>query len=393
MFRQIEFENIVALPGRHGPPPTNLPLMGGVQFPQDAPDWCFNLRGRQGGRIAGGRPPLDDVPLQNEKLSGTYVYGGFMHPHFGHMISEFMHRLWLLEKPEFQDTRPVFIDMSNRAGEKLLRNALSLMRLPEPLIVDTPMEIARLVVGEPGRVLRGTTMPGYNDFLERRLGYLRGSGKRHPPRLAVLRGHLGKPRCLGEQWLERELVREGYFAFRPEEYTLREQIEHYLDAKKIIFSEGSAIHLIDILPILNADVVVLNRRTPGLLAQTTLAGKCASLHLFDGQPMGDPRLPIGSGFNGISWVDMPAFVSFLKERGFICALPAVSFFDDPVAVFDDLDGYLRVRKSKASVADDPATVRQMINFLVRGTGVIIGRIETKNRAIAARRAAVAAAGA
>ena len=174
----------------------------------------------RGGEIAGGRPPREAVPDSREVVPGTYLYGGFMHPHFGHMIAEFMHRLWPLERPEFQGVRPVFVDMLDRKGEKFLRNVLSLMRLPEPLIVDRPMEFERLVVGEVGKMHRGTAVPGYADFLERRLGYLRTTGKRHPTRLAVLRGHIRRPRCLGERWLERELVRAGYVAFHPEDYPL-----------------------------------------------------------------------------------------------------------------------------------------------------------------------------
>ena len=390
MIRLTEFKNIAAVPGRYGLPPTNVPLLGGVQFPPDAPDWCFNMRG---GEIAGGRPPREAVPDSREMVPGTYLYGGFMHPHFGHMIAEFMHRLWPLERPEFQGVRPVFVDMLDRKGEKFLRNVLSLMRLPEPLIVDRPMEFERLVVGEVGKMHRGTAVPGYADFLERRLGYLRTTGKRHPTRLAVLRGHIRRPRCLGERWLERELVRAGYVAFHPEDYPLREQVEHYLDAEKIIFSEGSAIHLMDIMPVIKADIAVLNRRPRGLLAQRTLADKCASLHLFDGHPMGDPRFPINSGFNGLSWVDMPGFMRFLKECDFLAELPAVDFFDDHEAVFEEMLAHLRPGLSGPVSPDDPEIMKQMMSFLVRGTGVITGRIETKNRAIATRRAAVAAAGA
>lgn len=65
---------------------------------------------------------------------------------------------------------------------------------------------------------------------------------------------------IGEEVFERYLANEGYLVFHPEQHTLLEQLSLYARAKKIIFSEGSAILPCILLPDLEAEVAVICRR-------------------------------------------------------------------------------------------------------------------------------------
>ena len=59
---------------------------------------------------------------------------------------------------------------------------------------------------------------------------------------------------------ETNLVMQGYKIFYPEQYSLAEQLTVYGCAKKLIFSEGSALLSCILLPDLGAEVAVVCRR-------------------------------------------------------------------------------------------------------------------------------------
>lgn len=334
------------------------------------------------GKILRGRPARDTLTETPPLLAGTYVFGGVLHPHFGHMIAEFMHRLWPLERPELRDAVPLFSRRIGAGNEGLVRGILALMNLPEPVFVDHPVTVERLIVGEPAKMLGSQSAPGYADFLERRLGHLRSSGPRHPRRLAVLRGHQTSGRCIGETWLERELEKAGYFAFHPENFPMRVQMEHYLDAEKVIFSEGSAIHVIDLMPRLDAEIAVLNRRSASI-ASCSLTDKCAALHMFDGIFIGHPSFDPRMQPQGLSWADMTAFTEMLRDKGFIDAVPETDFFRDPAAIRDDLVSYLRsARDMRGRDISEEALTAEALAFAVRGIGIAARHNPPRRRPVA-----------
>jgi hypothetical protein len=364
MKNLTEFNEIVVVPLRRPPPPRRAPLWGGVQFPDEAPDWCFHIRG---GKTRVRRPPRDELSVEPERLPGTYLYAGEVISHFGHMVSEFMHRLSPLGRPEYDGIRPLFVAPAGRRKEKVILDVLAAMRLPEPVFVDSPVRVDRLIIGEPAKMLHSPPMPGYADFLEERVGYLRGNGPRHPKRLAVLRGHLWAGRCIGEAWLERQLAEAGYFPFHPEQYPMQIQMEHYFDAEKIILTEGSAIHVLDLMPPLHAEIAVLNRRSPRL-AESSLRTKCAALHMFDGFLIGHPTFSPNKRPQALSGVNMPEFLEFLKEKQFIDTIPTADFFADKTAIRQDLLHYLRSPAAGEFEHErsDEEVLTEAVAFLVRG---------------------------
>ncbi|NEP44420.1 MAG: DUF563 domain-containing protein, partial [Okeania sp. SIO2H7] len=90
-------------------------------------------------------------------------------------------------------------------------------------------------------------------------------GRTHIP----LSGHTA-----GEKYLENLLVNEGYISLKPENYNILEQISYLMSAKKIIFSEGSAIYSLEFINYLDADIACLPRRPDNQHFYPHIYSKC-----------------------------------------------------------------------------------------------------------------------
>ncbi len=70
----------------------------------------------------------------------------------------------------------------------------------------------------------------------------------------------GMGKAIGEKYFEAFLKSNGYKIFYPEDYKLNEQLTVYLEASKIVFSEGSALHACILLPNIMAEIAIIARR-------------------------------------------------------------------------------------------------------------------------------------
>ncbi len=107
----------------------------------------------------------------------------------------------------------------------------------------------------------------------------------------------------GEGYLDTVFAELGVTVFRPESRPLREQLETYGRAARIVFCEGSAIHALQLLGRLEAEVVVICRRPGSSLAKASLLPRCRSVIYVDAlaelvfglRPSGWPQTPKGMG--------------------------------------------------------------------------------------------------
>ena len=108
-------------------------------------------------------------------------------------------------------------------------------------------------------------------------------------------------RFAGESYLEEVLRAAGVRVLRPERLSLPEQLRSYRDAAQLVYAEGSALHALQLLGRVDADVAVLERRPGTRLAQDNLRPRVRTLHyeevasgLVHGiLPTGRPALPKG----------------------------------------------------------------------------------------------------
>ncbi|MCG3168964.1 MAG: hypothetical protein CALGDGBN_00474 [Pseudomonadales bacterium] len=88
-------------------------------------------------------------------------------------------------------------------------------------------------------------------------------------------------RFAGEAYIEYLFTRAGFKVVRPECLSLKEQLDIYRSASVLVFSEGSALHTLQLLGRVDADVHVFERRSGANLAKKLLAPRCGVLIYHD----------------------------------------------------------------------------------------------------------------
>ena len=258
---------------------------GGIRWNPHPPEYAHRLVVRPDGRPAMRTrvESLAEAPRAASRLLGTTLYGDVFFNHFGHFMAECPHRLWAWERYRDQVDRLAILRPPPAApahpqtgaprgllGFQLQALAYLGIDSERVTLIDAPAMAETLLVPEQGSIWGGGPFAppsGYIDWLgERQQDFFaayspeRGS---YPERLCVTRGHLiHQGGIAGEAYLERLLAEEGFHIFRPERHSLAEQMNHYRHAREIVFTEGSALHGLELMGRLpqSPHIVILSRR-------------------------------------------------------------------------------------------------------------------------------------
>lgn len=190
-------------------------------------------------------------------VAGSYIYGGPIYNHFGHFMSEMIHRITLAR--------------ILNPGQKIVFVAppTTLSKIPDPpkyieailnfigvnrsdyIVVNVDSTIEELFVIESGSDLGGGPKPYYADFLRDnyRIKDLDGFKYKYGgKKLFVSRSRLNHGGgFLGEAYVEEWLGSAGFEAFFPENISFDEQVAAYSLSNEVVFSEGSACHGTELL--------------------------------------------------------------------------------------------------------------------------------------------------
>jgi len=216
--------------------------------------------------------PIDDEPLEPStipiNLSGTFAWGGALVNHFGHQIADFSMRLGptLLEFPTARFIFAVRKGKSVKSYDDLpefFKGILQWFNIsPDRLhVVDRPTVVERLVVAPQAEQLLCANGPDdqYLDYLDE---LIRTKRFDHAKNGIVYVSRAGqRSRFAGEGYIEQILMSIGVRVVRPENLKLEEQLRQYLSADLLVFSEGSAIHAVQLIGRCLSKVVVLLRRS------------------------------------------------------------------------------------------------------------------------------------
>ncbi len=224
--------------GRRGPAtvvdPSGAPVVdaGGFQRDRYVPAGFFDPR----------RAP------DAERLTGSYLFGGVLWPHFGHFIFESITRLWACDAMAEPPAGLLFF-APRRSAERLSpmqRDILDLLGIRTPVLVVTKPTLAeRLLVPRQGcgmgPLSAGT--PAFRQFLRGRLSRL--APRTDAPSIYISRSgyRLRRGGFLAEEDVETWLAAEGYTIFAPERHSIGEQVSTYLGAERIVSPDSSALHL------------------------------------------------------------------------------------------------------------------------------------------------------
>lgn len=319
-MEHCEFEGITVLPYSRLTPDTRVKLKGGPVFPSDAPSFVRHHRRKAVDEMeyAAGEP--DDMVA----LSGTYLYAGPLFTQFDHFMTESCHRLWAGRWLHGKFDGVLFAGTREQSDElrdypDFIREVLAYFAIsPDSVkIIAKPARVARLMVPPQGSALYKGAGEEYLEVLER-IADGRFLAQGMPKKVYVTRAHvITEGSFLGEEYLADQLASEGYFILTPEMATLEKVWEYYSNAEKLIFSEGSAIHAMELLPRVKAEVLVIGRNRMPWLADTVLKPRCRVLHVFgDTTPVGG--IPAGrkDGDCGIARVNICQLVRLIRKTRF-----------------------------------------------------------------------------
>ena len=212
-----------------------------------------DLHGPQGDHHQDQAPMLDPAMLGDleEAPDTTYVYGGFINPHYGHFIVNSLARQW----PRARAVQPKMKILCHgpatpdhwfgRPFIKAIFNALGLSR-EDFVTFDRPTMIPRLIVPLTSMREQSYVHSVFGDLCARigrnLLGAEHSVRDPRPAYLSKAGLKSGVGRVVNESKIVELLDREGVEIIFPEQIDLPSQIKLYAERENICAIAGSALH-------------------------------------------------------------------------------------------------------------------------------------------------------
>jgi hypothetical protein len=307
------------LPARAGWPyfdpeflPTFWPHLYGDPLPAPG-DWRRSLP-----RLADAHAPTSD---QVSDRVDAGIWCGPIILHFGHIVADFAMRIagsarldpatpLVFSLPPFRDVEPppYFWDIVDHLGADRRRI----------LLLRKPTRFDRLfVLPQAERPAGGGPSRRHLRLMDAITG-AQTAGDRDIEQVFVSRARLAEGRFAGEAYIEEALSRAGVTIFHPETADLQAQLRLYRRTRSLIFSEGSALHALQLLGHLDADIIVLVRRPRRRMAAACLRPRARSLDYLEavrGLVHGLSRSGRTIRRAGMSVLDEKLFLAGLARRG------------------------------------------------------------------------------
>ncbi|WP_264874455.1 glycosyltransferase family 61 protein [Vibrio agarivorans] len=233
-----------------------------------------------------------------KKLEGNYLYAGPLYNHFGHIMTESIHRLYAYN--ESYDG-VVFCAAAFTVGSArkcsipaFLNDLLGLFGIPKhkAVVVNGATICASLDIPSPGSTLQSGPADWYLNTLKKAIAVSKKQDM--PEKIYLGRSHMiGQGTVLGESYVFSKLAASGFRYFAPELFSIATQVDILASAKEIVFVEGSAIYASEIIDEISANVYMLPRRNYDTFFRPHLESK-ANFNLL-GRLQDNLRLPNHSG--------------------------------------------------------------------------------------------------
>ncbi len=201
-----------------------------------------------------------------EDIPGTWLWGGTLWSYFAHFIVESSGRLWALDHLGHPPDGILYIPRRDSQEAELSRFQAAFLRalgidLPVRMVADSARVERLIVPGQGfglGEISAGT--PAFRDFMHARFG--RDVKPEGGEKLYISRSQLGPNRgkLVGEERIEEELAAQGYEIFHPQRHDMPTQLARYKAARKVVASEGSALHLFAFIGRSDQAVALIPRR-------------------------------------------------------------------------------------------------------------------------------------
>lgn len=236
------------------------------------------------------RVPVDIVPTEVEAeavYDGKMAWMGPIVGHYGHMIADFSMRM--LPTVTYEKNAVLAFGKHKHntfntidGAPAFVGSILDWFDVPRDrtVIIEQPTLAAEIVVyGQQEQLDNIGPSADYLDLLdalsEKKLGSPVKNGR-------IFVSRAGQPiRFAGESYLEFVLGEMNVRTVRPENISLREQLEIYRSAEILLFSEGSALHSLQLLGRGLGDIFILTRRPGARMITNSLSARAESVRYSD----------------------------------------------------------------------------------------------------------------
>jgi hypothetical protein len=299
-------------------------------------------------RLAATQAPL---PGQIFDSVDAGIWCGGISLHFGHMVADFGMRIagssrvdpvmpLVFSVPPFRGPEPPahFWQIIDHLGAERRR----------VLLIRKPTRFGRLyVLPQAERPFGGGPSRQHLSLMDAITGS-ESAPERDLECVFVSRARLREGRFAAEAYLDRMLIAAGVTVFHPEAEALRAQLRLYRRARVLIFSEGSALHALQLFGHLDCHVVVLVRRPGNQIAAASLRPRARSVRYLPA------TRALLYGLTGSGRPDTRAGISVLDEQRCIAGLKSLGInlapFWDPQAYAECRDADLAAWRDQRRAA-------------------------------------------
>lgn len=211
------------------------------------------------------RPAATAAPVQDSsRLFGPALFAGPADKQFGFLVLNALGRLPALNRLPPETTLVYAAKRSARPSSyAALPQLLRSLGVRNPVLVTENALAFEALYTAPelfGEATGCKGQPEFYDWIDRR--WPRAKPADPKVKLYVTRSGLGPDagRYACEDHLEALLAAEGYRIFSPEGHSIDEQVKTFQSAGKLIFAEGSALHLFSLLRQPDQTSAVIHRR-------------------------------------------------------------------------------------------------------------------------------------
>jgi hypothetical protein len=219
-----------------------------------------------------------------EEIEELSAWCGPIVKHFGHQIGDFGTR-YLHTGSKEKGALMVFSTHERLFGDNIPKFFWSLMDWYEiererVKIISRPTLARKLIVAPQAEQLHH--IGPSNEYLDLLDAHIKKKSLSLDAFKKVYVSRAGiKTGIAGERYIEHVMSAAGFHVFRPEGVPLEKQLKTYLSAELLLFSEGSALHGLQLLGRNVRHVRVLVRRRNRNLADASLLPRCESLEYLD----------------------------------------------------------------------------------------------------------------
>lgn len=208
--------------------------------------------------------PTASRPKDGSRLFGPALFAGSVDKQFGFILLNSLGRLWALDDLPPNTTILYAAKPQARAPDyKNLPAILHSLGIHNPVLVtesDLSVDELYAVAEVFGESRGGVGTDAFYAWLDRKWPAVKKPDPQD--RIYVTRSGLGPRagRYACEDHLETLLAAEGYSVFSPEAHSVSEQVERFQRAGKLVFAEGSALHLFSLIRRPGQISAVIHRR-------------------------------------------------------------------------------------------------------------------------------------